>query len=467
MQLNRLIGCKAVFRKLRPELLFLAGFLLHLAVMYPGFLCYDAVNQILEARAGEYSDWHPPLMAMIWHLSEKIITGPAGMLALQLGLLWFGLALIYRAYFNAIAGVAAGLFLLPFLPPVFGISGAILKDMLMCGALLTALGLVGLIDRGQGRPWLMFSAGMLSLWLAMLLRHNALFAIIPLLAFALHRLFPRQHFWGWVRVFALSTLLAVAGFVGTGLINQRLADRHTNPWVANAVFDVAGVIKRLEEPAAQQVLFDQLRGFLGSPGTLQRFLLAYNDQYWRGVYESLPPNLLLPEKAFGPKLHGFESLPPNQLQGLKSLWLGVVLEHPRLWLAHRLATSAFIIGTVPKTHWSPVIMAEEFPFDLAAAYGSTPNAGRLQSWIEQTLLDHVDTWFFKAWIYLLLVVGLLLHALVRRQALLFCLSLSALMHELGLLLAAPSPDFRYSHYMIVSSLLGLLFLWHSRRSPKS
>ncbi|WP_445367984.1 hypothetical protein ACH5Y9_25040 [Methylomonas sp. BW4-1] len=39
-----------------------------------------------------------------------------------------------------------------------------------------------------------------------------------------------------------------------------------------------------------------------------------------------------------------------------------------------------------------------------------------------------------------------------------CLTSSAILHELGLMLAAPSPDFRYSHYMVFCSLLSLLLL---------
>jgi hypothetical protein len=39
-----------------------------------------------------------------------------------------------------------------------------------------------------------------------------------------------------------------------------------------------------------------------------------------------------------------------------------------------------------------------------------------------------------------------------------CLISSGLLHETGLLLAAPSPDFRYSHYMVFCSLLALLML---------
>lgn len=39
-----------------------AGFAVSVTINYPGFMSYDSVQQLLEARAGEYSDFHPPLM---------------------------------------------------------------------------------------------------------------------------------------------------------------------------------------------------------------------------------------------------------------------------------------------------------------------------------------------------------------------------------------------------------------------
>ena len=41
----------------------LAGFILSLVINYAGFMSFDSVQQLLEARAGVYSDLHPPFLA--------------------------------------------------------------------------------------------------------------------------------------------------------------------------------------------------------------------------------------------------------------------------------------------------------------------------------------------------------------------------------------------------------------------
>lgn len=449
----------------RPQqavLLFLFAFLLHFSLLSPGFIVYDGVNQILEARDGVYSDWHPPLMAMIWRIIDQFIPGTVGMLLLQLGLLWLGLALIFVGHLRHRLGDkgAALMTLLPFTPAVFGISGAILKDMLMCGALLCGFGLTGTIKSGQpfaqSAPRLIACVAML--WLAIMLRHNAILAVLPLLALALRNLMPQR------LIISLTLTLVIAGalFAVSGKINDKLADRHTHPWVASAAFDVAGVIVRMNAADQQQALFDQLAASLNGSGSFQPLLKAYTAEYWREIFRTQPPTLQLPSNAMGARLHGFESLSDDQRQSLKQLWLQTIAEQPSLWLDHRLAVSRYILGLVPNTIWGPVIMYREFPTDLAWAYRQVPLATPLQIALEQWLSSLSYDWYFQPWPYCLLTLMLFLVTLpsVRQGKHIEAsvLSCSALLYELGVMIAAPSPDFRYSHYLIVCALLSVLLL---------
>ena len=455
---------------------FIMGFLIHVGILYPGFLCYDAVNQILEAREGVYSDWHPPLMAMIWRVADGIVPGPAGMLLLQLGSVWLGVYLVYRAYFKPYgAKVAAPLLgLLLLLPPVVGISGAILKDVLMWGFLVISFGIAGHIKPNIGQnsalALLLFVSTVLVLWLAILLRHNAFFATMPILSFALYRLYPKAGFWGLLRVAVPGAAIALALFAVTGAINTRLADRHTHPWVANAAFDLAGIIVRIEDKDRQQALFDQLAKALNSAGSVEPLLKAYTPMYWREIFRTQPPTLLLPTNSMESQIHGFESLSDAQRQALRTLWIGTIMAEPVLWLRHRMAVSKYVLGLVPEASWSPVMMAKEFPTDLEPAYGSHPVATQLQEQIELVLSKLVDDWFFQPWPYFMAASCVFFAAILRSAAAnieVICLTSSAMLHEFGLLLAAPSPDFRYSHYMVFCTLLSFLMLvrpWMKRSS---
>ncbi len=453
------------------ELIFLIGFLIHFGIMYPGFMCYDAVNQILEAREGVYSDWHPPLMAVIWRLTEKNIPGPTGMLFLQLGLIWVGAYLVFRTFFKPYGtNIAAPLLcLLLFLPPIFGISGAILKDILMWGVLFTAIGVAGHIKgKNSQTPFvtiLLCAATVLLLWVAILLRHNAIFATMPILGFAIFRLCPKDNWLGLIRAMIPGAVIAGALFGAAGVINQRLADRHTHPWVANAAFDVAGIIKRLEDKDQQQALFDRLASALNSTGAVEPLLKAYTPMYWRVIFRTKPPTLQLPKYSMEAELHGFESLSATQLQELSGLWKQSIFSEPVLWLRHRAAVSKYVLGLVPETTWSPVIMAQEFPTDLEQAYGAHPVATKLQEQIEARMLTLIDCWFFQPWPYFVISICILLTVLPRSVTAnvdVICLASSGLLYEFSLMLAAPSPDFRYSHYMIFCTLLSLLMLARPR-----
>ncbi|WKJ91380.1 hypothetical protein QZJ86_04415 [Methylomonas montana] len=449
------------------ESVFIAGFLIHIGIMYPGFLCYDAVNQILEAREGVYSDWHPPLMAIVWRLTDSILPGPAGMLFLQLVLVWFGVYLVFGAFFKPCGAKAAAplLCVLLFLPPVFCISGAILKDVLMWGALLIAFGVAGHIkcnnNQHSGLTSLLFAITVLLLWLAILLRHNAFFATMPILSFAIFRLYPKAGFLGLIRAAVPGAIMALALFVATGAINTRLADRHTHPWVANAAFDIAGVIKRLEDRDRQQALFDRLASALNSTGSVEPLLNAYTPMYWREIFRTQPPTLQLPTHSMESQIHGFESLSDQQRQALRTLWTQTILAEPVLWLRHRLAVSKYVLGWVPEASWSPVMMGKEFPTDLEQAYGAHPVPSKLQEQIEEAMFKLTNDWYFQPWPYFIAAICVFLAAAFRSPTAnieVICLTASGILHEFGLMLAAPSPDFRYSHYMIFTTLLSLLLL---------
>jgi hypothetical protein len=326
----------------------------------------------------------------------------------------------------------------------------------MCGSLLIAFGLAGLIKTTHHRSVVI---GLCSgfLLMAMLFRHNGLFAVMPILAFLGVQLKPQLRWTGRVAIIVSAAALTLLAYVGVGAINRAAAQRYTNPWVASAVFDISGVIKRLDNPGGQQILFERLLTDIGSSGTLQPFLNAYNDQYWRGIYESVPPNVRLPDDAFGPVLHGFEHLSPSQLADLRALWRSAALDHPRLWLAHRWALSKFLLGLVPDTYWGSVMMAGDFPADLASAYAAQPMPTRLQAGLERVLLNHLDAWYFKVWIYGLATIGLAILGLSVRDPILLCICASALAYQAGLMLLAPSPDYRYSHYLIVCCVLAVLY----------
>src|SRR4051812_39361093 len=74
----------------------LSGFWLVWWVYRPGFMSVDSVVQLGEARSGEFTDFHPPILALIWRYLDQLWPGPIGMLMLLDGLFWLGLFVFFR-----------------------------------------------------------------------------------------------------------------------------------------------------------------------------------------------------------------------------------------------------------------------------------------------------------------------------------------------------------------------------------
>jgi len=68
-----------------PSAILLVGGLVFLAYAYPGLMTLDSVDQLTEARAGFYTDAHPPAMAVLWGVLDRIISGGFPILPVQGG----------------------------------------------------------------------------------------------------------------------------------------------------------------------------------------------------------------------------------------------------------------------------------------------------------------------------------------------------------------------------------------------
>ena len=451
-------------------LICLTGFIVSLVINYPGFMSSDSVQQILEARAGVYSDWHPPFMAFIWHFTDKIVPGPAGMLLLETALIWSGTFLIALSYFNnshfplyALAPCA-----LPFFPPVFGISGAVWKDILMWGFLLLAIGVagtftpIGLPSHSRGVPKLVIAASFLLA--AILCRHNAFFAVIPLIALGgarsigpapSHRRIATASFIGAL-AFAAILFLAAA-------INAALTTYKPAPWHSLALFDIAGIIHHLP-PEQQQALYDQVPAHVRGNGSLDNLLRTYSSYDWETLVQQENP-------AFAPEpwtrhviRMGDADLTPQDQTALKHLWRDAILHHPIAWLIHRVSVFRQVIGRT-----SVMMEPNNSPEWLANAYGHSPERTKLQNYIRWRLTNLSRHLFFRPWIYLgitmLVMLACFLPSFTMERIQIGLIAASGFAHEAGLFLLAPSADFRYSHYMIYTSLLASLLLAQTFFSP--
>ncbi|HEY4032220.1 MAG TPA: hypothetical protein VGM25_17875 [Caulobacteraceae bacterium] len=183
---------------------------LSLTLFWPGVALFDAVLQYGQALSGRYDDWHPPIMAWLWRRLLVFGPGAGAMLALQMTSYWLGLGLLAQAVGGrrALALLAIGAW-----PLFLGWQGAVLKDGQMTGALTLAAGLVGFWRlRGRRAPWpaLLLAAALIAY--ASLVRANAVFSTVPLVALLLPASVPR----------AVKAALVVVGVPAAILASQAI-----------------------------------------------------------------------------------------------------------------------------------------------------------------------------------------------------------------------------------------------------
>jgi hypothetical protein len=468
----------------------LAGFGISLFINFPGFMSWDSADQLVEARQGVYSDWHPPFMAVLWHFTDKIIHGPFGMLLIITALIWLGTLLVTLYWFNKYRSTP--LSLLPafiiFFPPVFSILGAIWKDNLMLGLLIIAIGTAGSIEpvspTRRSRTYVKLGIVAILLLMAMLARHNAGFAAAPIMMLSIARSIGKRPRLYRVAVSGvIAVLVSVVLQLCAGRTTESLATYKTNVWASLAIFDVAGIIYRMPDHQQQQISYGQVPDRIRGPGSLDRLLETYSPgNYWnmfwtvrelralRSNDNSVNRAIIGNQPAFGCVMDKDPSAPPNnwfdtycfelteqEKVGLMKLWSTLVMHHPLAWLSHKLAVFRYLIGQ----HRYDSVYMDQHPVDWGKEIydGSTPQLSYFQTKIKQMLVQFTP--IYRPWIYLVLTISVIaacVSSLTERRFQIALIAASGLSYEGGIFLLAPSSDYRYSQYMIYTSIVALLLL---------
>ncbi|QNA84026.1 hypothetical protein G4G27_08525 [Sphingomonas sp. So64.6b] len=227
-----------------PALIILAGVTATGFAYWPGLMTWDAVRQYDQAISGAFDDWHPPVMEWLWRQLIPLHAGPAPMLLLQLTLFWGGLALLAgwalreRRHGLAVALAACGL-----LPIALALTGAVLKDCLMAGALLSATGLLAWQTHGQTygrRPAarvMIPTLAIILLILAATLRFNAFLAGVPIIV----ALMPAAARRGLLRVAGTSTIAAIVLIFALPVANRLIGAQSSGVEMSLVIFDLGGI----------------------------------------------------------------------------------------------------------------------------------------------------------------------------------------------------------------------------------
>ncbi len=416
---------------------------------WPGQMAPDAYEHVMEGRAGIYTDGHPPILAAMFRAADIFVAGGLLVWAFASILFLASLYLVFSRTFSPrrAAWITAAVFVFP---PVMIPFGHAWKDTLMAAFLM--LGFAGLLDDRRSVRWL----ALVPLALGTAVRYNAFAAMVPLVV-VLFELAPS----GWVRRYAIALGVSAGITVGTLAVNSALIDRPMHYWYSSlGPSDIAGVLAHLDETIPDAEL-EQI--FAGSELRVHenihdRFRSLYDPR----IYTKLVA-VFEPRAPWHMPLWGTTPAPAAQRDAIERAWKHFVTTYPLAYVRHRLAVMGYVLF-LPYHRMSPsgTIVPREYPWPaVVAQIGLSSKSSTLQHELTSMMRTlHRKTPLFSVWMYA--AIALLLLPLTRKHRDMFALLASGLLLEASLLPLAPSPDYRYSHWMVVCAIVAAIVLFTRR-----
>ena len=294
---------------------------------WPGLMSWDPVRQYGEALSGNIDDWHPPVMQWLWQQAIVTYPGPPLMLILQLALYWGGLTLLAAAFWLrerrrlAWSLLACGLW-----PFGLALTGMILKDCLMAGALLVATGAIAFRqERGSAA---LGGVAVAMILFAATLRFNAFAACLPLLVVLL----PSSWRSNWLRLLvsgAVATLILVTAMP---LANRLTGAKPSGVELSLVIFDLGGIT----EYSGVDAFPDEFE--VRDPVSANHD--CYRPNKWDSYSDWVDPECPLGYTAWN------DNVDPAELNPY-SFWARAIAAHPIAYAEHRLTHVAINTRILP------------------------------------------------------------------------------------------------------------------------
>lgn len=342
-----------------------------IAAFNPGCMNEDTFDHWDQAISHKFRDWHPVGLTLIWAGLRYIYDGPQAVLVLQLLLFSIGLLLIVRVCQNLLCTVA--LFAITALvPPVFVWLGVIGKDAFMAAVLVLAIGLY--YSYSQRRTSILFWLALIALYLAYAVRHNAVFAVVPLLLLLLLERFRAAR----AVLLVAASLLCFAGL--ERLTRVAFKVDHYYPEQGVVMFDLAA----LSLASGAVLVPPEFHTPQTSLPAIQRAL-----QPWNGGY------------LFWGSGSVFRfSSDPEAIYHLKRTWIAAVVRHPAAYMRWRLRPFYVLLAVS-----TPVLQ----PYIHDCVFGpnerqATARKTRFHEWVMGVLQDIGQSIFFRPYVYLIVLL---------------------------------------------------------------
>jgi hypothetical protein len=423
-----------------------AGWIVVVLYAYPGVMTMDSFDQLGEGRAWFFTDSHPPVMAALWGLVDRVIPGALGMLLIQVTALFAGLYLVLRRALHPVAAAIVSCVIALF-PPVLTPMAVMWKDSQMVGPLL--LGVAWVVSP---RRWVRV-AGLVALAWATALRYNAPAATLPLVVL----LFEWQPGRRWLVRYAIAIAAWIAITAAGFGCDAMLVDQPMHFWYSSlAVEDLVGTLAHVEPDLPDSEL---------GPVLAPTGILIDRDYHarLRAKYEpyEFVPLISGDGRLWNLPIAGKTPAPEPIRNAIGHAWSAIVLGHPLAYAEYRIEAFGELLSLGERRPTGMVIVHRGQYAGMLASLHLTSHAtpiARVGEKIVTAISKHTP--LYRPFVYFVLALALLWPA--RRHRDVLALLVSGLLMELSLLPLVQTPDYRYSHWLVICSCVAASVLFVRR-----
>ncbi|RYC74761.1 hypothetical protein G112A_00160 [Candidatus Nanosynsacchari sp. TM7_G1_3_12Alb] len=415
-----------------------AGILVLLVIIfYPGYMSPDSISHLEQATGvAHLTDWHPPVMTRLWGVLIGITSHISSMLIFQLALIvaaMFMLSIIVYRYTRNRAW-ALSTYMILLLPNIVNIAGVIWKDVQMAFSLTLAVLLIWFIisskkSLGRVAVYGIVGLALLLILYAGMLRHNALFAVLPIL-FVLPRLSTKRlPVWSG---FACVIIGLVVTIGATAVINQ--PSEKTHPITAVQLDDIVHVANFDREQHGRWSMYKKVHDTCRDK--TKDIMNSYIICTTATQREALK----------------------NEHQGVFNDWLSTILAHPIKYTLYRSATFSIFLFPQPERMYifQPGIEQNQ----VGAAVKNEYVISGLAAYVKGGTQANIPL-IFQPWLYLAVLVfiyyksGRIRKHMQRRF--IRAVALSGLVYIMAYFPMAVAVDYRYIYWSVFAAILSGLF----------
>lgn len=440
---------------------------------YPGRAEYDISEQAKQMLGMKnLSDWHPPIVAILWR-GLYAVTGKLGsLLAFQLGIYFLAVFLLAVFAHRILKSKWASLAMIAILvsPWAYSQLAVMWKDTIMAALLLFAAGCLALVTPKNKKTLWFIVLAVLLLIFATVVRKNAAPAVVPMCIFIGWRIAPLfapklQNLTsklgeGRVKqsVSALILGCVIVGLVGAsavsldGAIAKKWSVKPTHQFYQVILDDVMFSVpeNELNRSTAPQELKDKINK--ARPKCYE--MNEPYDAYWN---------------CYGRGSSGSDYSPLGYRDELKQLWLDHVITHPQRYVEYRWSVYKFYLTTSRLIYFPNKVVkpAKEVGFRK----GSTKFDKVAKFYVVDFGADTIG-FVFKPWFWLLAgaLVSICAWWSGRSRAFALMLTGSAFLYVFAYFPVIPANHFRYTYWpalaisvACVAVVAGAVKAWKDRR----